>query len=146
MNMLFSLASSIMNFMGSPAGQLAAGTGYEQYKDPSSKYHWVYTLCNALESLLTPILIIVATAGLIYAVVLGVNLARADSADKQQEAKKRMIYAIVGLVSIIVLILLLKLFVANVDTILGIHTTVGDSGAGAGGSGGAGGAGTGKKD
>ena len=129
MNMLFSLASSIMNFMGSPAGQLAAGTGYEQYKD-DAKWGWVYTLCNALESLLTPILIIVATAGLIYAVVLGVNLARADSADKQQEAKKRMIYAIVGLVSIVVLILLLKLFVANVDGILGIDTTVGDSGAG----------------
>ena len=123
MNMLFSLASSIMNFMGSPAGQLAEG-GYQQYQnDP--KWGWVYTLCNALESLLTPILIIVATAGLIYAVVLGVNLARADSADKQQEAKKRMIYAIVGLVSIIVLILLLKLFVANVDGILGIKTTVG---------------------
>lgn len=129
MNMLFSLASSIMNFMGSPAGQLAAGTGYQQYED-DAKWGWVYTLCNALESLLTPILIIVATAGLIYAVVLGVNLARADSADKQQEAKKRMIYAIVGLVSIVVLILLLKLFVANVDGILGIDTTVGDSGAG----------------
>ena len=136
MNMLFSLASSIMNFMGSPAGQLAAGTGYQQYEG-DAKWGWVYTLCNALESLLTPILIIVATAGLIYAVVLGVNLARADSADKQQEAKKRMIYAIVGLVSIVVLILLLKLFVANVDGILGIDTTVGDSGAGSGGSGGA---------
>ena len=128
MNMLFSLASSIMNFMGSPAGQLAGS--YTEYQDPNSKYHWVYQLCEALNNILTPILIIVATAGLIYAVVLGVNLARADSADKQQEAKKRMIYAIVGLVSIVVLILLLKLFVANVDGILGIDTTVGDSGAG----------------
>ena len=128
MNMLFSLASSIMNFMGSPAGQLAGS--YTEYQDPKSKYHWVYQLCEALNNILTPILIIVATAGLIYAVVLGVNLARADSADKQQEAKKRMIYAIVGLVSIVVLILLLKLFVANVDGILGIDTTVGDSGAG----------------
>lgn len=132
MNMLFSLASSIMNFMGSPAGQLAGS--YTEYKDPESKYHWVYQLCEALNNILTPILIIVATAGLIYAVVLGVNLARADSADKQQEAKKRMIYAVVGLVSIIVLIILCKLFIANVDTFLGIDISEDSGGAGGAGT------------
>lgn len=98
-------------------GMLASG--YEDYKgDPT--YGWVYSLCSALNNILTPLLIIVATAGLIYAVVLGVNLARADSSDKQQEAKKRLIYAVVGLAVIIVLIIFLRLFIAYADQLLGI--------------------------
>ena len=105
---MLTLASFVSGMMGYTAKY--AGTAYE----------WVDNLCSALESVLAPLLIIVATAGMIYAVVLGVNLARADSADKQQEAKKRLIYAIVGLVVIIVLIIFLKLFVAYSDHILGI--------------------------
>lgn len=88
--------------------------------DNHPEYQWVDSLCGTLDSILAPLLIIVATAGMIYAVVLGVNLARADSAEKQQEAKKRLIYAVVGLVVILVLILFLKLFVANVNAIIGI--------------------------
>ncbi|MBQ7602728.1 MAG: hypothetical protein IJU58_01075 [Clostridia bacterium] len=118
MNMLFNLASSVMNFLGSPAGLIAANA-WEDYKgDP--KYGWVYSLCEALNNLLTPVLILVGTAGLIYAVVLGVNLARADSADKQQEAKKRLIYAIVGLAVIVLLIILMRLFMANIDSFVKI--------------------------
>ena len=118
MNMLFNLAATVMNFMGSPLGQIAGG--YKDYADENHKYHWVYTLCNTLESFLTPILILVGTAGLIYAVVLGVNLARADSSDKQQEAKKRLVYAIIGLAVIILLILFMRIFINNVDSILGL--------------------------
>ena len=114
---------SLANFVSS--GMLG---GYEKFQGDKT-YGWVYDLCAALNNILAPLLIIVATAGMIYAVVLGVNLARADSADKQQEAKKRLIYAIVGLVVIIVLIILLKLFVAYSDQLIGIdidHTNSGD--------------------
>ena len=76
----------------------------------SGQWKWVGDIVNAINQLLYPILILVGTAGVIYAIYLGVNLARADSADKQKEAKQRMINAIIGLVSIIALILLLKLF------------------------------------
>ena len=118
MNMLFNLASSVMNFLGSPAGLIAANA-WDKYKD-TDKYAWVYSLCEALNNLLTPILILVGTAGLIYAVVVGVNLARADSSDKQQEAKKRLVYAIIGLAVIILLILFMRIFINNVDSILGL--------------------------
>ena len=50
-----------------------------------------------------------ATAGVIYAIILGVKLARAESADQQQEAKKRLVNFIIGLVAVIALILLMKL-------------------------------------
>ena len=64
-----------------------------------------------------PILIVVAAAGTIYAVVLGVNMARADSAEKREEAKKRVVNVLIGMVIIIALILLFNLFI---DKILGV--------------------------
>ncbi len=69
--------------------------------------------------ILIPILVVVGAAGIIYSVYLGVNLAKADSADKRQEAKSRMINAIIGFVAIFVLVLLMYLFVSNVDSIFG---------------------------
>lgn len=76
-------------------------------------------IVSVLKSVLVPLMILVGTAGMIYAIVLGVNLARADTTEKREEAKKRMINAIIGLVSIIALILLLTIFVNNIDTWLG---------------------------
>ncbi len=69
--------------------------------------------------ILIPILIVVGAAGIIYSVYLGVNLAKADSADKRQEAKSRMVNAIIGFVCIFVLVLLMYLFTSNVEAIFG---------------------------
>ena len=67
-------------------------------------------ILEAINLILGPILILVATAGSIYAVILGVNMAKAETADKREEAKKRIINAVLALVITIVLILLLQLF------------------------------------
>lgn len=72
---------------------------------------WVQDVVNAINEVLWPILIIVGAAGMIYGVVLGVNMARADSPDKREEAKKRLINVVVGLAIIIALILFFKLFI-----------------------------------
>ena len=72
---------------------------------------------DILDSMLLPILILLGTAGSIYAIVLGVNYSKAESADKREEAKKRMINAIIGIVVTLLLLILLKLFTANADTI-----------------------------
>lgn len=111
---MLSLASFVSGLMGYTPQFTGADAPYR-----NEQLEWVDTLCQALSDILVPLLIIVATAGMIYAVVLGVNLARADSSEKQQEAKKRLIYAVVGLVCILVLILLLNIFVANVGKIIG---------------------------
>ena len=110
MNMLlFTAANTFMSVLANP--MLGADTGTSDTVDLNNgQWAWVGTIIDAINTILYPLLILVGTAGTIYAVILGVNLARADSADKQQEAKKRMINAIIGLVSIIALILLLKLF------------------------------------
>lgn len=84
----------------------------------STVYNKVFEpIIKILDAMLWPILILVGTAGSIYAIVLGVNFSKAESADKREEAKKRMINAIIGLVITIILLILLKLFTANAQTI-----------------------------
>ena len=62
------------------------------------------TVVNTIKSVLVPILGIVGAAGVIWAIVLGINMARADSAEKREESKKRLISLIVGIVIMIALI------------------------------------------
>ncbi len=78
----------------------------------------VQPIANALNIALGPILILLGSAGAIYAIVLGVNLSRAESADKREEAKKRLINFVIGIVAAIILLVLLKLLVKNIDSIL----------------------------
>ena len=84
-----------------------------------SDWKWLNPILEVLGAALVPILILVATAGMIYSVVLGVKLARAETTDQRDEAKKRLINAVIALVVIIALILLLHLFVSNIGTWLG---------------------------
>ena len=77
-------------------------------KFQGGKYAAVMTFVNTVQVILIPLLILVASAGTIYAVVLGVNMAKADSGEKREEAKKRLINFIIGLVIIIVLIVALR--------------------------------------
>ncbi len=122
MSAMFQLANTCMNFMTSSPLMSAAGEGTDPSTPPATTTtsatvpDWVKQIVDSINQLLYPILILVGSAGLIYAIYLGVNLARADSADKQQEAKKRMINAIIGLVSIVALILLLKLLCSQLPT------------------------------
>ena len=72
-------------------------------------WQWVWTIVDAIKSVLWPMLIVVCAAGMIYGVILGVNMARADSTDKREEAKKRLINVLVGLAIIVALILFFQL-------------------------------------
>ena len=75
------------------------------------------TLYEIIDSIVIPILIITATVGIIYSIVLGVNYARAETSDQKEEAKKRIINVVVGALLMIVLMLLLYLFIKNAPTI-----------------------------
>lgn len=74
---------------------------------------WLDPIINVLKEVLWPILILVGTAGMIFAVILGVKLAKAETAEEREEAKKRIINAVIALVVIIALIALLAIFVEN---------------------------------
>lgn len=105
-NLLFRLANLAVN--------LAAKSKI----DYTGKWKPIKEIIDFIGSVLPYVLIVVATAGTIYAVVLGVNMAKADDASKREEAKKRIVNFVIALVVTIVLILLLKLFADNIELFL----------------------------
>ena len=74
-------------------------------KDKGIQLDWLEELLTVLEWVLWVALIIVAAAGSIYAIYVGVKMARAESSDQREEAKKRLINIIVSIVVTIALIL-----------------------------------------
>ena len=116
--MLFKLANLIMGakFLGAGAAtDPDIGAGAETV----SNY-----IVATVKSIMIPILGIVSAAGMIWAIVLGVNMARADSTEKREESKKRLIGLIVGIVIMVALILF---FIYGLDALVSVFTPA-DSG------------------
>ena len=90
------------------------GGVFNPSSDSFSTFSWLYPIAKFLDDMFIPVIIIVAVAGGIWVVILGVNLARAESADKAQEAKKRLINVVVAIVAVIILVFLLAFVVSNV--------------------------------
>ncbi len=86
----------------------------------AGEFDWVDQITGAISAVLWPLLAVVAAAGTIYAIVLGVNMARADSTEKREEAKKRVINVLVAMVIIVGIILLLQLFIKTILPAFGI--------------------------
>ena len=59
-------------------------------------FTWLNYLYKYLEPVLWAIMAIVGAAGAIYAIVLGVNLARAEDQSKRDEAKKRLVTTLIA--------------------------------------------------
>lgn len=75
-------------------------------------FGWVDTLVTVAKNVLIPILTLVAIAGVIYAIVVGVKFVRAEDKTQRDEAKQKLITVIVGIVVTAVLIVLF-LWLAN---------------------------------
>lgn len=87
----------------------------QAYKD----FPWLKSLVNVLNSVIAPILIVIGAIGIIYAIYLGVMLAKAENAEKREEAKKRIINVIVAIVITAALVFLMYLFSNNLDWFIG---------------------------
>ena len=77
-------------------------------------YAWLDTLVSTVISLVNPILIVVAVAGIIYSIVVGVKFVKADSKDQREEAKQKLITVIIGIVVTCVLIALFYFLAFNI--------------------------------
>ena len=84
-----------------------------------TQFPWLKNLVNVLNSVVAPILIVIGAVGIIYAIYLGVMLAKAENAEKREEAKKRIINVIVAIVITAALIFLMYLFSNNLDWFIG---------------------------
>lgn len=113
-----------------------------------AEFGWVRQIIEAVKTILVPILAIVAAAGVIWAIVLGVQMARADSTDRREECKKRVIGLIVGIVVLVVVavfflvlfpIIMKSMLHINPDGTIGDTTSGGTTGGGSSGSGTSGG-------
>lgn len=109
--LLTKLASFFLNF-GS-LGELF----YNKSNFEKTSFSWLGPIAKFLDDALIPVIIVVGALGAIWIVILGVNLARAESSDKAQEAKKRLINVVIAIVSVIILIFLLAFFVSKVPTL-----------------------------
>ncbi len=109
--------NSMLNFgWGSVIDQLQ-GTGFES---------WLPTLLSTLSTVLWVLLALVGAAGGIYALYIGIKMARAESAEQRDENKKRLINIVVSIVVVIVLILFFNLFLPEILNAFGVfkdHTT-----------------------
>lgn len=92
------------------------GAMMADYKDKlSGEWAWVGTVLDAIDLVLFPALLIVASIGTIYAIIIGITMAKADSTEKREEAKKRLINVLIGIAITIALILLFKLLPTILD-------------------------------
>lgn len=83
-------------------------------------YEWLSGILNFIESAMLPILIVLLSISAIYAIVLGVNMARAESAEQRDGAKKRIINFLIGAVTIIVILVIVYVLAANLTDIMGL--------------------------
>lgn len=114
------------NMLGALADKFQAAI--DSNPDEYSGYQAIVPILSLIDSALVPILIVLLSVATIYSVVLGVNMARADSGEKREEAKKRLINFLIGAVIIIVLIAIIYALAANLTSILGIANNSLESG------------------
>ena len=70
----------------------------------STGISWLDTLVNAVLSVINPVLILCAVAGIIYAIVVGVKFVKAEDKSQRDEAKQKLITVIIGVVVVCILI------------------------------------------
>ena len=105
---------------------------YKDYADRSEYlkamgFDWLESLLGALEKIVGPILIVVGAVGIIYAIYLGVMLAKAENAEKREEAKKRIINVLIAIAITAALIFLMYLFSGHVDWFMGLNENAKDA-------------------
>ena len=71
----------------------------------NGEYAWLTNLFNVLNPILYAIMAVVGAAGAVYAIILGVNLAKAEDTSKRDEAKKHLITVLIAVAVTIALVL-----------------------------------------
>lgn len=72
-------------------------------------FSWLEDVYNVLPPILYGILATVGTAGLVYSIVLGVNLAKSENDEKRKAAISRLRNTIIGVGVLLVLVLFINL-------------------------------------
>ena len=123
MKLTLMLANVMNRFLGSPepdANSPAIGLPTDtDNKVPQWVENILAPIFDILEWLLPVIMICLGIAGVVFAIVLGVNYAKAENAEAKDKAKGRLINAVVGILVTIVALVLIFIFIKNVYSIFG---------------------------
>ncbi len=79
------------------------------FSGDAAQFDWINKIYQYLEPTLWAIMAIVGAAGAVYAIVLGVNLAKAEDQSKRDEAKKRLVTVLIAVGVTIALVLFFNL-------------------------------------
>ena len=79
------------------------------------KLEFLKGIVTAIENTLWPILVVVATVGSIYAIYLGIQMAKAEDASKREESKKRVINAVIAMgVTVVLIVIIQTVLIPNI--------------------------------
>lgn len=78
----------------------------------------VAPIINIMNSVVPILLILIGTAGAIFIVILGVNYSKAEDSSKREDAKKRLVGAVIGIVLTIALLIIIFLFTKNAPSVI----------------------------
>ena len=65
---------------------------------------WQTKITNAVDKILVPILVIACSVGMVWAIVVGIKMMKADDKSKRDEAKATLINIAISIVAVAVLI------------------------------------------
>lgn len=83
---------------------------YTYYGDLS----WLQDVYKVLPPILYTILAVIGGAGSVYAIILGVNLAKSETEDKRKAAATRMKNTIFGVAILLILVLFINLAIPEI--------------------------------
>lgn len=106
------MVNKLMSFM--LAGSLGLGS---QAADATWIQKVVDAVYNIVNAVIWPAMAIILTLGIIYVIILGVNYAKAETSDKKEEAKKRIINAVVGVVITLALIAIIYVLLSEFTSV-----------------------------
>ena len=103
-----------MNFMMGLMNLI--GGIFNKAESDFGNFKWLYPIAKFLDSLLIPMIIVLAMVGVIWVVWIGVNIAKAEDAGKAEEQKKRLINVAIAIVAVIIFVFLLAFVANNIST------------------------------
>ena len=107
---LLNAMTRFLGDIGVEEGQWAAGT-------PGFVINIIDPIFDVLGWLIPVIMILIGIAGTIYAIVLGLNFAKAENAEQKDAAKKKLINVVIGVLVIIIALILIFIFIKNAYSI-----------------------------
>mgnify|MGYP005794446867 CR=1 FL=1 len=75
---------------------------------------WLNDLYGTLPYILYAILAAIGGAGTVYAIILGINLAKSESEDQRKNAQNRIKNTIIGVVVLLVLVLFITIAIPEI--------------------------------